>query len=826
MKQTNLLNAAPILNIPEYIKSLHGWLCWKYEHDLRGGKPRKVPYYAANKSRRKGEQGGAEDRAQLATFDAALSALAGGGFDGVGLALLPEFGVVALDFDNCVKDGVVAPAVERIVACTYSEYSPSGNGIRAFMLGNLGNDKDAHGEQFGFEVFSTKGFVTVTGQTLEACRILGNEKVLANITPLVQELYTERFGQKNTAPSSEDFTRNAALRNVDAETIADLRDAVCNGLAVRRANEYSEWINVGLALKSLDRSIYADDARAIWLDFSLRGEDYDEYQASLKWDGFAPGKITHRSIFDWAQQDGWKNPRGGDVLKSGDPEQYSNYVDRTDTGNANLLAQLTGGDLRFVPERGLWLWWDGSRWLADEHKNEAHKAAQLVGQHYHREAADLKGLAGRPGLSDEDRKRLTAAASSVEKWAATCRNKRPIDSMLALASHTPSLTVKGEDMDCDPWLFGAQNGVIDLRTGSLRPAARDEFVTKRSPIEFDPNAGAPRWEKFIDEITGEPLPVEYDDAGCLISETVGRYKARPGLAAYIQRNLGYCLTGLTVEQKMFIYVGAGSNGKNVLLDMVQKVTGDYCRTLSPAFLMAAQHEGGAEQPSSTAAGLAGGRLAISSESKNRQRLDVGLVKLHTGGGYMTARLMRENTFRFLITHKLILMTNHPPTLDHLDDAMRGRLHLIPFDRVWNRPGHTERDEALPDGDKDLMAQLMSEQAGILAWLVRGAVDYSRDGLTPPAEVARMTRDYFAEQDPVSRWLDTLDRCAPKQGDGAAALFTSYTQWANNIDTGGGQGPQSEKAFAQALASRGVQKIATKTGKKYGIRAKKVTGDGW
>ena len=298
------------------------------------------------------------------------------------------------------------------------------------------------------------------------------------------------------------------------------------------------------------------------------------------------------------------------------------------------------------------------------------------------------------------------------------------------------------------------------------------------------------------------------------------------LATYIQRALGYAMTGSTAEQKMFMAIGAGSNGKNVLLDVVQDVKGDYCCALDPAFLMATRHEADAERPSSTAASLAGARLAISSESKDGQRLDVGLVKRHTGGGYMTARLMRENTFKFLITHKLILMTNHTPSLDHLDAALRGRLHLIPFDRVWNRPGHSERDETLPDGDKDLMRLLLDERQGVLTWLVRGAVDYAREGLDPPPEVVRMTRAYFLEQDPISRWLENFDRCDPKQGGSAAALFVEFTQWAHREDAGGGQGPQNEKTFSLALASRGIQKKATKTGKKYGIKPKKVTGDGW
>ena len=265
--------------------------------------------------------------------------------------------------------------------------------------------------------------------------------------------------------------------------------------------------------------------------------------------------------------------------------------------------------------------------------------------------------------------------------------------------------------------------------------------------------------------------------------------------------MGYCLTGSTAEQKMFIALGAGSNGKNVLLDTVQELAGGYCKTIPPEALMATRHDADSERPSPTAATLAGARLAISSESRDGQKLDVALVKRHTGGGYMTARLMRENTFRFFISHKLVLMTNHRPALDHLDDALRGRLHLIPFDRKWNRPGHPERDATVPDGDKDLMDKLRSEAAGILAWLVEGALKYAQDGLEPPEEVLQATRTYFATEDPISRWLEGYDRCEAKAGTGATELFSQFADWKLHNAKPGQSAPETSNAMGRILHDR-------------------------
>jgi P4 family phage/plasmid primase-like protien len=410
---------------------------------------------------------------------------------------------------------------------------------------------------------------------------------------------------------------------------------------------------------------------------------------------------------------------------------------------------------------------------------------------------------------------MTLSPNDIAAWARKCRNKAKIDAMLAMASRDPRIIVSASRLDRNPLLLGVDSGVVDLNTGRPRVNAKKDYVTKYSPVAFDPKAQAPRWCRFIAEITGSSLPVEYDDEGRLRPESVGTYRPRPQLAGYLQRLCGYCCTGLTTQQKMFICIGSGANGKNVLLDIVQEILGDYCMTIPPEALMATRHDSDPERPTPVTASLAGTRLAISSESRDGQRLDVALIKRHTGGGFMTARGLHQNTFRFEITHKLMLMTNSKPSLDHLDDAVRGRLHLIPFDRIWNRPGHTERNETLPDGDPNLMKALRAEAPGILAWLVEGAVAFMREGLEPPPEVLRMTQNYLAEQDPITRWLETMERCDPRKGTGASELWKDFEQWKLN-DDGGGAGPASQKAFSITLEKRGFAKVKTKTANKFGL----------
>lgn len=811
------------IQAPSALQQLPGWLVWKFEPDpRRPEKPRKVPYYPVSGVRRHGQQGSQDDLEGLSSFDIAHKAWLSGSYSGIGFALLPEFGIVGLDFDDCVVDQVVDPAVLNLVWTTYSEYSPSGRGVRAFMLGEMPNRKShSTPERWGFETFHSSGFLTITGNTLEVCRTGQRENTVAALTPEIKALFNERFGNQSATDKAPVDAQpvylddSTALDPIPDETMAEVREAAMNGLSQAQVDEYDEWIRVGHAIKSLVRLGRGKEAHELWHECSARSSKYDPEEAEAKWVTFSPRKITFRTIFSMARNAGWVRPKPGKAT-SGSPtgqEDYSKLEDRTDTGNANLLVRLTDGDLRYIPERQQWIAWDGLRWVGDDYGAVANSSAQRVAQYYLGHAKSLKEKAADPALSKEERSRLEGAAESVERWACRCRNKWGLDSMLSLAGKNPKVMVSVADLDKDPWLLGVSNGVVDLRTGKLRAAARDELVTKFSPATFSHAAKAPRWTKFVEEITGSPLPVEYDpESGFVIQETIGSYRPRPALAAYIQRALGYCMTGCTTEQKMFFAVGDGSNGKNILLDIVHEVGGNYSKPIPPEALMAMRSDVDAERPSPTAATLAGARLAVSSESKEGAKLDVALVKRHTGGGYMTARQMRENTFTFLITHKLWLMTNHKPGLDHLDDALRGRLHLIPFDRVWNRPGHPARNEELPDGDKNLMAHLRGEADGILSWLVEGAVRYYQDGLTPPPEIKKMTCGYFAEQDPMAKWIEGLTMCDPRQGTMASALYGRFLQ-----DQAGASLGMTEKAFCSALGTRyGIRKCKKSSGMYYGI----------
>ncbi|HEY3653970.1 MAG TPA: phage/plasmid primase, P4 family [Steroidobacteraceae bacterium] len=505
-------------------------------------------------------------------------------------------------------------------------------------------------------------------------------------------------------------------------------------------------------------------------------------------------------------------------LEGADP--YKRLTDRTDTGNANLLILLAGGNLRYVHETRQWLRWDGQRWQCDEHETFVTGFAHEVARHYLQEAKRLKEMGNVPGNGDK-----LAASDDCVKWAAKARSKSAIDAMITLARKIEGVPISVTDLDRKPHLLGVDNGVVDLRTGELRESeAREDFVTKRCPVRYKPHAKAPRWDSLIVQVTGAPIAPERDETtGAITPGTVGRFAPRPALARYIHAALGYGTTGETREQKFFFGIGEGSNGKGIIFDTIKSILGPYAVTLPADALMATRHGADAERPTALAASLAGARFVVASESKEGQKLDVATIKAHTGDAEMTARKMRENPFTFRITHKIWLLTNARPAIDHIDTAIKGRLHFVPFDRRWNRPGEFERDATLPDGDKGLMAQLAGEREGILASLVRGAVAYYTDGLTPPAEVVEKTREYVMEQDQLGRWMATLQRCLPKLGTMAADLLTMFIGWCAGEGCVSAEPHHNKTAFGRALGSRGIGKVHTNQGDKWGLKGTPPTG---
>lgn len=270
------------ITAPAPLRGLPAWLVWKYEQPEGGGKPRKVPYYA-NGGRRRGVQGGPEDRRQLTTFEVAKAAAARRGFDGVGFATLAEWGVCALDFDGCIRDDRVLPAVLQVCEGTYTETSPSSTGVRAIVRGAFGNNKDNSPDQpFGLEVFSTAGFVTVTGRALDIVRLNGDEDTIAEASPALRALCAQRFGG----------LADAAAEGVDKPPMGLTEFQIRECLDVLPKDlHYDDWLRVGMALHHET----GGEGFHLWDEWGSTSHKYtDSAYGKGRWDSF--GRSSGRTV--------------------------------------------------------------------------------------------------------------------------------------------------------------------------------------------------------------------------------------------------------------------------------------------------------------------------------------------------------------------------------------------------------------------------------------------------------------------------------------------------------------------------------------------------
>lgn len=297
------------LDAPEPLRALPAWLMWRMESYKDEPKPRKVPYYVSG-ARRAGQQGSPSDRANLVTFAAARDAAIRLGFDGVGMALLPDWQVTALDVDRCVDaDGNLPPEIEAIVQHTYAEYSPSGKGVRAFFMGNLGNHKSHASEgPYGLETFASSGFVTFTANPLPHVDILGYEDRIASVPTALVRLCDRRFGPTTASFDPDDFMAGHEPKlGLTIEQMEELLDAIDPDVS------RDEWIRVGMALH---HECDGDDTGFdLWNDWSSMGGKYPSEEAlRAQWDSFDRRKgsgrrqITMASVIKMAKEAGSPRP--------------------------------------------------------------------------------------------------------------------------------------------------------------------------------------------------------------------------------------------------------------------------------------------------------------------------------------------------------------------------------------------------------------------------------------------------------------------------------------------------------------------------------------
>ncbi|URQ05027.1 DNA primase/helicase [Arthrobacter phage Iter] len=513
-------------------------------------------------------------------------------------------------------------------------------------------------------------------------------------------------------------------------------------------------------------------------DLRVKVLDLPDGMDLTDWRGKNPSRFYAEAIRAIAEAEPIKSRSA--ALLAWDEERYS----LSDLGGARYLRdyiESIGSGVRYTEEVGFFLLEDGV-WRKDERqavRTHAQSVADLV-----RDLARTASIeATRDGASDADKKR----AGRLNKYAAHVQTSNGLNFMLRELQAVHGVPASVGDFDQHPDLLACRNGVVDLRSGELRPHDPALLLTRRIDFDYDPDAKAPRWEAFLEEV----------------------FPAFPELPAYMRRLVGYGITGHTTEQCFAVLWGTGANGKSVYTDTLTEVFRELTST-TPFSTFEDRASGGI--PNDLAA-LKGARLVMASEGEQGRPMAESVLKRVTGRDLIAARFMRKEFFEFRPQFLLNLATNFKPSFKGQDEGLWRRVKLIPWERYF---APHERDHRL--GDK-----LLAEREGILAWAVRGAMEWYKGGLQDPDIIRSSTKEYRETSDALAGFLPGVFVQDSEAGRvEGKVLFDEYLKWADEENL-----PAKERwtrrTFFGALEERGLTKRKTMNGVAFdGIRRARRT----
>ena len=714
--------------IPESLKTTPHWVVWRFEK--RRGKTTKVPYNALT-----GAAASTTDPSTWTDFHEVERVM--GKYSGIGFVFSEDDPHTGIDLDKCrnPETGAIESWAFDIVKDlnSYTELSPSGKGLHVLVLGNKPVGRNRTGR---IEIYSTARYFTVTGNHLE-----GTPATIETRSAELAELQARLF------PCSD--SKQLPRREISREEVGTV--GLSDEEIIRKAGCGVQCQKFRL-LWGGDTSNYGGDHSAADLALcnllafhTQRPDQIDRLfrQSSLmreKWEREDYRNSTvNRAIRDIAKpfastvsEQSPDKASEASMATGIDPELLSQQ--HNDHGNSQRLIALFGDRLRYCHELKKWLFFNGSKWVADK-TEQTRKFAKLAMVAFFQQA-----------MKSGNEQAQTFARRSLEDSR--------ISSMLAMVR--PELYVKVEQLDTDPYLVNFKNGTLDIRTGQLRAHRREDFTTKEIRHDYIAGTQPSRWLRFLDRVMGGG-----PDA------TPGELERAERLTHYLQLAVGYSLTGITSEKAVFLCHGGGDNGKSTFLSTIREVANEYATMLQIDTLMTKQADNNSQ---ADLADLRGARFVTTSETEEGQRLAEGKLKRITQGmGKIKAIKKYEDWIEFAETHKLWMDCNHLPIISSGGKAIWNRLRVVPFTVTIPRE---EIDPSLP-------AKLMAEAEGILAWIMAGAIEWHRLGRLPipPEEVTQARAEYQEQMDPLKDWIEQC--CIVENGlkTGSSSLYQSYREFA-------------------------------------------------
>ena len=739
------------VNIPQELKNNASFCLWKLEK--RRGKPTKVPYNPKN-----GQLAKTNDPSTFADFGTAMKAYAMGGWDGIGYRV--SEGIGAIDIDHCIReDGSlndVAASILAFLPDAYFEKSPSGTGLRGFfrLSPDFAYDKTIYyinNRQHGLEVYlpgTTNRFVTVTGDEFRAGTVTRNDEALQNLLDTFMKRKMQ-VSNRTVEPCSY-LTDEQVIEHASRSESGDKFKALMDG---RWEEGYDSQSDADMALVSILAFWCGNVEEQIDRIFRTSGLMRDKWDRQTGDSTY--GQITIRNavasnstiytpirITESAEND-FTDLDEEDTLPSFEPdlskvtltlEEMQPHTNpryqRDEIGIGYAFADYFKPIARFDRERGIWYVFDGKIWQPDENALAVAELAKRLADRLYTFALQIK---------DEDTR--NRYIKRVQKLQMRKNRRTMIEDAKSVYPVPHSIFDRNTD------LFNCQNGTLNLTTGEFKEHDPADFLTLMSGITYDPDATCDRWTQFISEVM------------CSDAD----------LSAYLQKALGYALTGDTSLECLFILYGATSrNGKGTTMETFLKIMGDYGKTSNPEMLSTKFGNTNASGPSEEIARLAGVRFVNISEPEKKITFNAALVKRMTGNDTLNARFLHENSFDFKPNFKIFINTNYKPSVSDMTLFYSNRLKLIPFKR------HFEEHEQ----DKGLK-NFFSEPANLSAifnWCYEGYKRFKASDLADPAAVVAATKEYQEESDRIGQFVDAWLEEGEAYEVRTSAAYKLYGEW--------------------------------------------------
>lgn len=706
-----------IENIPEELKKLDQWVCWQGED--------KIP-----KNPHNGRNAASNRPTTWGSFADAVSACEKYHFDGIGFMFAN--GYFGVDLDKCVDDlDFCDEFVETLKS--YAEVSKSGTGIHIICRGKLPEGSRRRGK---VEMYSSGRYFICTGDVYNP-----KYRTIADCTEAIKGLHAKYLPSEIQATIKD---RQVEIVDMDDQEVID-KARNCKSGDLFNILYSGSWQGMYSSQSEADLALCnqlafwtqknEEQMDRIFRTSGLMRSKWDEKRSGTTYGAITIGKACANCLNVYEPKKYEDDTslafalfKNGQISVKDSKKQY----DMTDTGNAHRLQDRFGGIVRYSYNRKKWFWWDGKMWRVDD-SGEVKKLADLICEDIKKEA-----------FQEQEEK----TQADLLKWASRTASSKGKEAMIKECQHLPGIPIAQDDLDSYADYVNCRNGIINLRNGELIPHESSFMMSKMCNSDYDQSSKKPElWLKFLGDVTN----------------------GNKELQEYIQRCVGYSLTGSTSEQCAYFLYGLGNNGKSTFLDTMADLFGGYASNAQPDTLMMKKWSN--DSANSDIARLKGARFVTSEEPTEGVRLNEGLLKQLTGGSKVTCRFLYGDEFEYTPEFKIWIATNHKPIVRGTDYGIWRRIKLIPFE--VNIPKEKV--------DKDLKLKLKKEFPQILKWAVNGCIKWRKYGMDEPQCVQEAVKEYKHEMDLLAGFIEQCVEIDYECNSKVAAgdLFRAYIRWAKD-----------------------------------------------